>query len=147
MPLLSRRQFLGATALAAAGVALPDGYQVEGRSLLPLLRDPRSGPVHETLFWVGQYARKWAGEGKIADELTAPAAWAVRKGRWLLRYGAHLRQHELYDLVADPGERQSVAAQHADVVRELQAEFAAWWPTLRKPVAWREENWRALTPP
>lgn len=134
------------TALGAAGVPLPDGDEVEGRSLLPLLRNPQSGPVHDKLIWIGQLAKKWAGEGKIADELTAPGAWAVRKGTWLLRYWAHLPQFELYDMVADKGERRNVAAQHADVVRDLQAEFAAWWPKVKKPVAWKEANWQALAP-
>jgi hypothetical protein len=31
-------------------------------------------------------------------------------------------------------------------VRELKADYAAWFPGIRKPLAWDEEAWRLLTP-
>jgi arylsulfatase A-like enzyme len=44
--------------------------------------------------------------------------WALREGRWKLHGEGDLA---LYDLLEDPGEREDVAASHADLVRELRA--------------------------
>jgi uncharacterized sulfatase len=132
------------TALHAAGVQLPAGYAVDGRSLLPLLSGKQQGPVHETLFWAGQLAYKWVNNAN--DEKTAPPAWAVRKGRWMLRYWSHLGRHELYDLERDRGERHDVAAQHPEIVRPMKADYAQWYRGTKTPMDWGEENWKALAP-
>ncbi len=132
------------TALDAAGVSLPAGYKVDGRSLLPLLRGQQKGPVHESLFWAGQLAYKWVNNAD--DEMTAPPAWAVRNGRWMLRYWSNLQRHELYDLEQDRGERHDVAAQHAELVRDMKADYAEWYRGTRTPMGWGEENWKALAP-
>lgn len=132
------------TALDAAGVSLPAGYAVDGRSLLPLLRGQQKGPVHDSLFWAGQLAYKWVNN--VNDEMTAPPAWAVRQGRWMLRYWSNLGRHELYDLEHDRGERHDVAAQNPQIVRPLKAEYARWYKETRTPMGWGEENWKALAP-
>ena len=133
------------TALDAAQVSLPAGHTVDGRSLLPLLRGQQKGPVHESLFWAGQLANKWVNNADD-DELTAPPAWAIRRGRWMLRYWSNLGRHELYDLEHDRGERHDVAAQHAEIVRPMKADYAQWYRGTRTPMGWGEENWKALAP-
>jgi uncharacterized sulfatase len=136
-----------ATALAAAGASMPAGYQLDGRSLLPVLRGEQKKPLHESLFWAGQLAQKWVkNEGGQGDELTAPPAWAARRGRWMLRYWSHIQRHELYDLDADRGERHDVAAQNPRIVREVKADYAQWFKQTRKPMAWTEEAWKTLAP-
>ena len=132
------------TALDAAGVSLPAGYRVDGRSLLPLVGGRQKGPVHDALFWAGELAYKWVNNAN--DELTAPPAWAVRKGRWMLRYWSHLKRHELYDLEQDRGERHDVAAAHAEIVRAMRADYAQWYRGTQKPMAWGEESWKTLAP-
>ena len=131
------------TALAAAGVALPGPGAIDGRSLLPLLRGDKQKP-HEALFWAGQLSNRWSGDKK--GNRNEPAAWAVRKGRWLLRYWSHLKRFELYDLDVDRGERHDVLAAHPDTVKELKAEYAAWFKGLHKPLGWDEASWKALAP-
>jgi uncharacterized sulfatase len=133
------------TALGAAGVEAPAGYSFDGRSLLPLLRGQQNQPVHRNLFWAGQLAQKWV-HAEVKDDLTAPPAWAVRKGRWMLRYWSNLDRHELYDLETDRGERHDTIARHAEIARELKADYAEWYRGTRKPMAWGEENWRVLAP-
>jgi uncharacterized sulfatase len=133
-----------ATALAAAGVSLPAGYTLDGRSLLPVLRGQQRQPLHNSLFWAGQLAQKWVAGPD--DEMIAPPAWAVRQGRWMLRYWSHVQRHELYDLQNDRGERNDVAAQHPDIVRVLKAEYAQWFQGTRKPMAWEEQYWKVLAP-
>jgi len=100
--------------------------------------------LHQNLFGAGQLAQKWVNNAD--DEITAPPAWVVRKGRWMLRYWSHTQRHELYDLENDRSERREVAAQHPDVVRELKADYAQWFKGVKKPMAWEEEYWKMLAP-
>ena len=53
-----------------------------------------------------------------------PEKWhnAVLTRRWRLVHGG-----ELYDIRADPGQRQDVAADHPDVVRRLREAHERWW--------------------
>ena len=134
------------TALEAAGVRLPGGYAVDGRSLLPVLSGRQKGPLHETLFWAGQFAMKWAGGAAqgVGDELTAPPAWGVRKGRWLLRYWSHLKRYELYDMENDKGERHEVSIEHPEIVRDLKAHYAEWFKGTTKPITWSAQAWEIL---
>ena len=112
------------TFAAVAGVPLPKN-PIDGVSLLPLLEgDPEANPRRSFLYY-------------YAHELRA-----VRKDRWKLLLPHTSRSYAgqepgrdgfpgptvdlkvglaLHDLVADPGERQDVAAAHPDVVRDLQA--------------------------
>ena len=76
------------TALEAAGAPLPSPAAIDGRSLLPLLAGKQQGPLHESLCWAGELAWVWSGRIQVHDEMTAPPAWAVRKGRWMLHYWA-----------------------------------------------------------
>ncbi len=130
------------TALAAAGLELPAGLTVDGRNMLPLLTG-KEKQLHKNIFWAGQLSQRWSGEKDRGDE---PAAWAVRKGRWMLRYWSHLKRYEVYDLETDRGERHDLASAHPEIVRELKADYAAWFKGIRKPLAWDEESWRLLAP-
>ncbi len=47
---------------------------------------------------------------------------AVLWGKWRL-----VHDKELYDLRTDPGQKNDVAAQHADVLQKMQAHYAKWW--------------------
>ena len=78
--------------------------------------------------------------------MTAPPAWAVRKGSWMLRYWSNLGRHELYDLENDRGERHDVAAEHPEIVRPMKADYARWYGGTRTPMGWGEANWKALAP-
>lgn len=99
---------LTATFLAVAGVAVPAGLQLEGMDLMPVLTGA-STEVERTLFWrvTGQRNQR-----------------AVRRGDWkLLLDGAIVL---LYDVRADPGERNDLASQRQDVARQLRPLIAAW---------------------
>ena len=101
---------LSATAVAISGATVPADVKLEGINLLPLLQKGAQ-PVSRTLFW----RVNTAGFNQKA----------VREGNWKLVLEAPARAH-LFDVVKDPGEREELAASHADIVRKLRNELLAW---------------------
>ncbi len=100
------------TLLEAAGAKPPANVKLDGRSLMPLLRNPKTPWTDRTMFF--QWHR---GD---APELYRDCA--ARTQRWKL-----VRGKELYDLVADPQESKDVSADHPDVVAKLRSEYEAWF--------------------
>lgn len=108
-----------------AGATLTDDVkaQVEGRSLVPLLRDPKAAWPERTLFThVGRWPTGKAAESKYLK-------CSVRAPQWHLVCDSKKgeKQWQLFDVKADPGEQTDVAAQHADVVAKLDRAYDAWW--------------------
>lgn len=100
-----------------AGAQLPDDMQtLEGRSLLPLLRDDEADWSDRELFI---HCGRW-NEGK--REASKYIKSGVRTDRWRL-----INNTQLFDIPADPGELTDVAAVNPDVVNRLQAAFDKWW--------------------
>jgi len=84
---------------------LPTDRTVDGRDITPLLLDPAATTPHEAFFYY------------FMNDLEA-----VRSGRWKLHFAKRREPlHALYDIEADPGETVDVAAEHPDVVAELEA--------------------------
>jgi arylsulfatase A-like enzyme len=113
--------------LAGASVTADVTRQIEGRSLVPLLRDPAAPWPDRTLFThVGRWDRGMAAESKYRD-------CSVRTARWHLvctaKSGA--KQWQLFDVKADPGENTDLAARHPDVIRELEAAYDTWWASVQ----------------
>ncbi len=83
-----------------SGATVPQDRVIDGRSIWNLMTKPASAPTpHEALFYHDS-------AGKLG---------AVRSGTWKL----HLESGELYDLRADIGETQNIAAQHPEIVARL----------------------------
>jgi arylsulfatase len=100
------------------GAKLPDEVkkQVEGRSLLPLLKNPKAEWPDRTLV---HHVGRWAA-GKAADSKYAKCA--IQNSRFTL-----VNNDELYDLKADPGETKNVIAEHPEVIAKLRAAYDQWW--------------------
>lgn len=110
------------------GIAVPESHQPDGLSLVPLLNDskePWPRKHHFVQFHGG------------AGSSTAPAPFAnsvVLTERWRL---VNTAQQELYDIQADPAQRNNVAEQHPDVVAQLRAAYQPFWDSISpriKPV-------------
>ena len=94
--------------------------QVEGRSLLPLLRNPKAEWADRTLV---HHTGRWA-KGKIAESKHAKSG--IQNSRFTL-----VNNDELYDLKADPGEKTNVIAQHPGVVAKLRVTYDQWWSEVQ----------------
>lgn len=93
--------------------------QVEGRSLLPLLKDPEAQWPDRTLVThVGRWPR-----GQFAA--FKHRGCSIRDARFSL-----VNNSELYDLSADPAETTNVLEQHPDAAARLRLAYEAWWDSL-----------------
>jgi arylsulfatase A-like enzyme len=111
-----------------AEVALSDELkaQVEGRSLVPLLRNAKAPWADRTLFThVGRWPKGKAAESKYAR-------CSVRNTRWHLVCDnkANTKQWQLFDVKADPGESNDIAAHHPETVAELERAYDQWWSSV-----------------
>src|SRR3954451_23984715 len=87
-------------------------HRVDGRSLMPLLRNPGASWEDRALF------TQWH-RGDAPEPFRNAA---VRTQRWKLVDGK-----ELYDLSADPAEKTDIAASQPDVVARLRGEYGRWF--------------------
>lgn len=105
------------TSVAAAGGTIPDAWQLDGVDLLPYLLGQTTNAPHPSLFW----------------RISTVGAQAMRNGNWKLVKNGYERNWELYDLAADLGESNNLAALRPDLMRQLTAEYAAWNTQLDQP--------------
>lgn len=109
------------TALRAIGASAPDEPRRDGVDLTPFVRGTAQGAPHDTLFWRSE------------------PLLAVRQGPWKLWESRDGAFSHLFDLSADPGEQNDLAASQPDRVRRLREDFAAWSADLVEP-AWDPRN-------
>jgi arylsulfatase A-like enzyme len=100
-----------------AGVTLPAKMQeLDGRSLLPLLKDHNATWPDRSLF---VHCGRWnAGQRDDAKFQKC----AVRTNKWRF-----VNNRELYDIENDPSETTDVSAQHPDVIAKLRTSYDRWW--------------------
>lgn len=105
-----------------AGAEIPNDIQpIDGRSLLPLLENPKADwPDRELFVHVGRWEK-----GANPDE-SKYVKCAVRTQRWRL-----VNNEELYDIDADPFESTDVATEHPKVVERLRGAYDEWWKETR----------------
>lgn len=111
-----------------AGAKLSDDVkkQVEGRSLVPLFRDPKSAWTERTLF---THVGRWPKGAKVDDHKYNGCS--VRTPRWHMVSASNGKQNwQLFDVSTDYGEKSDVADKHPEVVKKLTAEYDAWWSSL-----------------
>jgi arylsulfatase A-like enzyme len=107
-----------ATIAGLAGAPLAPERPLDGVNLMPFLTGERTGAPHEMLF-LRMYDR---------------GAYAVRAGPYKLVIPSAGAQPELYHLRRDIGEKQNIAADHPEIVADLQQRRAAWEAQMIAPV-------------
>ncbi|VGO15450.1 Arylsulfatase [Pontiella desulfatans] len=103
-----------------AGAKLPAKMQeLDGRSLLPLLKDPAAQwPDRELFVHCGRWNPGKRDEAKFQK-------CAVRTARWRF-----VNNRNLYDISKDPCETTDVADAHPEVVSKLRESFDQWWESV-----------------
>lgn len=124
-----------------AGIPLPAGQPVDGKSLVPLLSGDMDTCIHDHLVWMSQQAENW-GMNKVHDQRIAQAAFMVRKGDFVLRYVVEDNCFYLHNVAEDRGEHYDIADRYPEKVQELKGIFKDWFLQMKKPVAWKPELWR-----
>jgi arylsulfatase A-like enzyme len=106
---LTEVQDLLPTLIDLCNLTTPAGASFDGTSLAPLLRGNADTLPDRTL--VVQYGQR-------------PTEWdcAVLWRKWRLVGGK-----ELYDLAADPGQKDDVAGEHPEVLAKLRNPYEQWW--------------------
>ena len=103
------------TLIDLCGLTPPKGVTFDGTSLRPLLTGKGGDGPARTLLVHSQrvdFPQKWRKSCVMTD-------------RWRLINGG-----ELYDIAADPSQKTDVAGKHADVVKQLRAEYERWWADI-----------------
>jgi arylsulfatase A-like enzyme len=115
---------LAATAAAAAGAKLGDADRpIDGVNLLPYLAGRNDAAPHEALYW------------RFGTQ------HAVRQGDWKLLQFEN-QPARLYDLEADIGEKEDLAAKHPEIVDQLHALYVGWDAQLVDPL-WKRHRMEA----
>ena len=120
------------TLMEAAGVKRHKGAQLDGVSLMPVLKDASASLGRPALHWhfpaylQGYTARHGAFR-------TTPAA-AIRMGDWKLIEYFEDGMLELYNLENDIGERTNLAKKNPAKVKELHAAMLQWRKETKAPV-------------
>ena len=90
----------------------PDGVKFDGASLMPLLNGDDKNWPERILVTDSQrvdHPIKWRRSATMTD-------------RWRLING-----EELYDMKADPGQKDNIADKHPQVVKRLRKSYEDWW--------------------
>jgi len=101
-----------------AGAKLDPAQQLDGLSIVPLLKDPAAKLPRDTFCWHYPLAQ--------AHLLGGRSAGSIRQGDWKLIEFFDTGNVELYDLAADPSESKDLAAQSPEKAKQLRDALAAW---------------------
>jgi len=102
------------TLIDMCGLEKPEQAHFDGKSFLPLLLDPQADWKARTLFVHNQRV----------DFPVKYKEYQVLTERWRL---IKRKTDELYDIQADPGQRNNIAGMHPEVVSALRQEYEVWW--------------------
>jgi arylsulfatase A-like enzyme len=123
------------TVMNLMGQAIPS--TVEGRSLLPLMQDPRK-PGYEHVFSSSSFVNPGETDNSVdgGTRFAEKASMAtVTTADWTLLYDIEAGGSELYNLKADPGQTKNVIGRHGDVARELHKLFVKHMQDTHVPKA------------
>jgi len=113
------------TAFAAARIETKSDWQLDGRDLLPLLEGKTDKGPQDALFW------------------RFGIQYAVRQGDWKLLKPSVDEQPMLFNLAADPGEKNNLATKDTAKVAALQKLWDEW-NAKNEPPRWIDERWNGL---
>jgi arylsulfatase A-like enzyme len=108
-----------------AGVDLPGSYKPDGISQMSALFGKGVPARVKPLFW--KYPSAWPAPKNRPDHWVS---YAIRKQNWKLVTNRDSSYWELYDIAADPYEKNNLKKKHAGLVQRLLKQLAEWKATL-----------------
>jgi arylsulfatase len=108
------------TLAALAGAKMPE-EQVAGRSLLPLIENPKADWPDRYLF---AHRGRWPTGAEPNDYQWKNFAVRNQRFRWV-------NGDALYDMQKDPGQTTNVIDQHPEVVAAMRKAYDQWWRATR----------------
>ncbi len=121
------------TFLDVTGVAQPQEHQLDGVSLVPLLKNPQADLDREAIFWHFPCYLQGRGDPGGGPFRTTPAG-AIRLGDWKLIEWFETGRQELYNLAEDRSESRNLAEQQPDKRRELHSAMQEWRKRVGAPI-------------
>jgi arylsulfatase A-like enzyme len=117
------------TLAAIAQAKLPDGYVSDGEDVSAALLGQAFERTKPLLWEYGRNNTSFKYPGNAADR----SPWlAIRSGKWKLLAQADGSNVELYDVIADPQEKQNVATDQPTTVQVLTQQLLEWKRSLPK---------------
>ena len=122
-----------------AGIGLPEGRIIEGRSMTPLLKNPKAEWADRTLF---THVGRWApGDAVKADQKVGGmpniTTWQPNPKESPMKYkNAAVRtsqyrflpeRKELYDILQDREQKKDISKENPEVVEKLMKAYDTWW--------------------
>jgi arylsulfatase A-like enzyme len=118
--------------MEAAGVQRRKGHQLDGVSLVPLLKDSGASLERSALHW--HFPAYLQGYTQRHGAFRTTPAAAIRMGNWKLIEFFEDGELELYNLKNDLGEKNNLAAKQPEKVKELHAAMLKWRKETKAPV-------------
>jgi arylsulfatase A-like enzyme len=119
------------TLLELAGVNLPKNYNVDGMSIVPLLKG-RKIPQRD-IFWHYPHYGNQGGE---------PSS-VIRSGKMKLIHYWEDGRDELYDLSSDIGEHCDIASAHPETVKRLHTKLNNWLTEVQAKIPQPDPRYNA----
>jgi arylsulfatase A-like enzyme len=102
------------TLLELAGAKVPESMDIDGKSIVPLLKGGTI-PERDLIWHYPHYGNQGGDPSSI-----------IRRGKWKLIHYYETGEDELYDISADISEKNNVAAQHPDIVKDLHTRLFSY---------------------
>lgn len=116
--------------LNQAGLSPKQALPIDGRDVMPMLSKNEKTP-HDTLFLPGMAAGQ--GAIRMGDWKLLVKASLSRKNVNQAPPGVETHSVELYNLASDLGEKQNVAAENPQIVKQLEAKLAEYFKDAVPP--------------
>ncbi|MEO0474489.1 MAG: sulfatase/phosphatase domain-containing protein, partial [Planctomycetota bacterium] len=115
------------TLLEAAGLAKPTGVEIDGQSLLPLMRGDKEPDASWSKRTLVLQAHRGTSSNPMHHVMVLQDKWKlVRPSGFHHPEPKDQTPFELYDLSDDPAETENLAEKQADVLKRLQAAYFNW---------------------
>ncbi|NWK54538.1 arylsulfatase [Verrucomicrobiaceae bacterium N1E253] len=126
---LTRHYDLFPTLLDLSSGQLPAGLELDGRSMVPLMKNPQTKEWEDRNTFI--HVAKWPTGKRDKHKY---ANFAVRNERWRLE-GPFKKNNttlkdtriQLYDIKNDPGQTTDVSKKHPEIYKKMLSSYEQWW--------------------